>query len=88
VLPKELETAFSLRRTKEIELFPKVNTFLHSIGRNSIKSKRTYSSGLTLLQNFLKEKELQIKYEGCFTCETILQPLFEDRIYVYELFDI
>ena len=85
--PKDLETTLLLRRTKEIELFPKVNTFLHSIERNSIKSKRSYSSGLTLLQNFLKEKEQQIKYEGCFNCETILQPLFMNRINVYELFD-
>jgi integrase len=87
VPPKDLETTLLLRRTKEIELFPKVNTFLDSIGRNSIKSKRSYSSGLTLLQNFLKEKEQQIKYEGCYNCETILQPLFMNRINVYELFD-
>ena len=87
MLPKDLETALSLRRTKEIELFPKVNTFLHSIERNGIKSKRSYSSGLTLLQNFLKEKEQQIKYEGHYNCETILQPLFENKINVYELFD-
>src|ERR687896_394507 len=85
--PKDLETALSLRRTKEIELFPKVNTFLRSIERNSIKSKRSYSSGLTLLQNFLKAKEQQIKYEGYYNCETVLQPLFENRINVYELFD-
>jgi integrase len=87
VPPKDLETVLSLRRTKEIELFPKVNTFLQSIGRNSIRSRRSYSSGLTLLQNFLKTKEQQIKYEGCYNCETILQPLFENRINVYELFD-
>jgi hypothetical protein len=87
VPPKDLETTLSLRRTKEIELFPKVNTFLHSIERNSIRSKRSYSSGLTLLQNFLKEKEQQLKYEGYYNCETILQPLFGNRINVYELFD-
>lgn len=85
--PKDLESALLLRRTKEIELFPKVNTFLYSIERNSIKSKRSYSSGLTLLQNFLNAKEQQIKHEGCYNCETILQPLFENRISVYELFD-
>jgi integrase len=85
--PKDLETALSMRRRKEIELFPKVNTFLHSIERNSIRSKRSYSSGLTLLQNFLTEKEQQTKYEGYYNCETILQPLFGNRINVYELFD-
>jgi integrase len=87
VPPKDLETALLLKKTKEIELLPKVSTFLHSIGRNSIKSKRSYSSGLTLLQNFLKEKEQQIKYGSYYNCETILQPLFENRINIYELFD-
>ena len=84
---KDLESALSLRRTKEIELFPKVKIFLQSIERNSIRSKRSYSSGLTLLQNFLKAKEQQIRYEGCYNCETILQPLFENRTNIYELFD-
>ena len=54
--PKDLETTLLLRRTKEIELFPKVNTFLHSIERNSIKSKRSYSSGLTLFAKFFEGK--------------------------------
>jgi hypothetical protein len=71
VPPKDLETALSLRRTKEIELFPKVNTFLHSIARNSIKSKRSYSSGLTLLQNFLNKKEKSI----IMTTTRVILPL-------------
>src|SRR5918999_5258105 len=84
---KDLETALLLRRTKEIELFPKVNMFLQSIQRNSIRSKRSYSSGLTLLQNFLKAKEQQIKYKERYNCDTIIQPLLENRISIYELFD-
>jgi integrase len=35
----------------------------------------------------LKEKEQQIKYGGYYNCETILQPLFGNRINVYELFE-
>ena len=61
--PKDLETALSLRRTKEIEVYPLINTFLDSIERNSIRSKRSSSSGLTLLKNPLK-KEQHLKYEG------------------------
>lgn len=73
-----------LRRTKQIELLPKVKMFLDAISRNSIKSKRSYSSGITLLENFLNSNEQ--KYQGC-NCETILQPLSENRVNVYELFE-
>jgi integrase len=79
-----LDTALILRRTKQIELLPKVKVFLDSIARNSIKSKRSYSSGITLLQNFLKIN--QQSYQDC-DCETILQPLLENRMNVYELLD-
>ena len=64
-----LDTALILRRTKQIELLPKVKVFLDSIARNSIKSKRSYSSGITLLQNFLKMN--QQSYRAC-DCKTIL----------------
>jgi integrase len=82
----DLETTLLLKRTKQIELSPKVKVFLDAISRNSIKSKRSYSSGITLLQNFLNEKEQQLKYQGC-NCETILQPLSENKVSIYELFD-
>jgi integrase len=76
------------KRTNKIESFPKVKTFLDSIARNSIKSKRSYSSGLSLLQNFLNENEYQKKYADYnYNCETILQPLSENRMNVYELLD-
>jgi hypothetical protein len=82
----ELEAALLARRTKQIELLPKVKVFLDSIARNSIKSKKSYSSGLSLLQNFLGAKEQKQKYDSC-NCNTILQPLSENRINVYELLD-
>jgi integrase len=76
------------KRTNKIESFPKVKTFLDSIARNSIKSKRSYSSGLSLLQNFLNENDYQKKYANYnYNCETILQPLSENRMNVYELLD-
>ena len=34
----------------------------------------------------MNEKEQQLKYQGC-NCETILQPLSENKVSVYELFD-
>jgi integrase len=80
----DLELALSMRRTKQTELLPKVRAFLDSIARNSIKTKRSYSSGITLLQNFLTQNRQ--KYQG-YNCETILQPLLENKVNVYELFD-
>jgi hypothetical protein len=88
VSKSELEIALSARRAKhrQIVLLPKVKIFLDSIARNSIKSKNSYSSGIVLLQNFLNAEEQKQKYNGC-NCETILQPLLENRVNVYELLD-
>ena len=69
----ELEAALLTKRIKQIELLPKVKVFLDSIARNSIKSKKSYSSGLSLLQNFLSAEEQKQKYENR-NCNTILQP--------------
>jgi hypothetical protein len=85
-VPKtELEIALSARRTKQIDHLPKVKMFLDSIARNSIKSKRSYSFGLTLLQN-LNAEEQKLRYQG-YNCESILQPLLENKVNVYELLD-
>jgi hypothetical protein len=86
VVKTELEIALLSRKTRQIELLPKVKVFLEAISRNSIKSKRSYSSGITLLQNFLNEKEQKHRY-GDYNCETILLALSENKLNVYELFD-
>jgi integrase len=92
-LKLELETVSSLRRRQrqnQLESFPKVKVFLESIARNSIKSRRSYSSGLSLLQTFLNSKEVNQRYQGYkrdYNCETILQPLTENKVNVYELLD-
>ena len=84
----ELEIALLAKRTKykQIDLLPKVNIFLDSIGRNSIKSKKSYYSGLSLLQSFFNAQEQKQKYQDC-NCDTILQPLLENKINVNELLD-
>lgn len=88
MLRTELEIALSARRAKpkQIDLLTKVNIFLDSIARNSVGSKKAYSSGLILLQNFLNADEQKQRYQGC-NCDTILQPLLENKINVYELLD-
>ena len=91
----ELEAALFARKrkTNRIELLSKVKAFLDSIARNSIKSKRSYSSGLSLLQNFLNSEAYQQRYQNNYNhnsnynCETILEPLSENRINIYEFFD-
>jgi integrase len=82
----ELEIALSTRRTSQINLLPKVKVFLDSIARNSIKSKKSYSSGISLFQNFLNTEENKQKYQGC-NCDSILQSLLENKVNVYELLD-
>jgi integrase len=85
----ELEAALYERKNKtnKIGLLPKVKAFLDSIERNSIKSKRSYSSGLSLLQNFLDSETCQQRYNHNYNCETILEPLSENRVNIYEFFD-
>ena len=58
---------------------PKVKLFLESIERNSRRSRLAYSCGLLHLSNFISDK--YAKYD----CETILQPLSENKINIYEL---
>jgi integrase len=54
------------------------------MARNSIKSKKSYSSAMIHLQNFLNQN--QQKYLG-HDCETILQALLENKFSVYDLLD-
>lgn len=59
----------------------KTKTFLQSISRNSLKSKNAYKSGLEHLNKFLQTKYSQ------YNIESILEPLLQNKIDVYELLD-
>ncbi|PWU82146.1 MAG: hypothetical protein DLM72_03315 [Candidatus Nitrosopolaris wilkensis] len=72
--------------TIEVRHLSKVKAFLESIARNSLSSKMTYSSALNHFQNFLRQDQYQKKYQGC-NCETILQPLLQNKINIYEVCD-
>jgi len=72
--------------TNDVRLSPKVSAFLDSIARNSLSSKMSYCSAINHFQNYLCQNENKEKYLGC-NCETILQPLLENKINIYELFD-
>jgi integrase len=60
----------------------RVNTFLNSIGRNSKNSRRTYASGLGYFERFLNNN-----YHPNYNPDTIIQPLQDQQINVYELLD-
>ncbi|MFZ0513440.1 MAG: site-specific integrase, partial [Candidatus Nitrosopolaris sp.] len=61
--------------------FLKVRTFLSSMERNSLKSRYAYQHGLIHFQRFLSQK-----YPD-YNLETILKPLAENKINLYELLD-
>jgi integrase len=71
--------------TNDVRLLAKVEAFLDSIARNSLSSKKTYSSAINHFQNFLRQDQCQEKYQ-C-NCDAILRPLLENKINVYELCD-
>jgi integrase len=66
---------------------PKVQRFLDSISRNSMKSMRSYSSALTHFQNFLFQNQGRNGKYSKYSIETILKALSENKINIYELFD-
>jgi integrase len=60
---------------------PKIAVFLKSVERNSIGSRRAYSSGILHFSNFISQK-----YSN-YNSETILPALLKHKINVYELFE-
>ncbi|MGH9987887.1 MAG: tyrosine-type recombinase/integrase, partial [Nitrososphaeraceae archaeon] len=67
----------------EVESFPKVSSFLHSMGRNSISSGRAYLNGLVCFQNFL----LQDGRLKSYSVDSIILPLCSEEINIYQLLD-
>ena len=67
---------------KETSSQPKVQRFLESIARNSIKTKNVYKIGLSYFQTFLSEGN-----NLDFTLETLLDALYKNKINIYEVLD-
>jgi integrase len=70
-----------LTKNLQITDLPKVDSFLSSISRSSIKSKYAYQYGLTHLQKFIVQT-----YPSC-NLETILGPLSRNEINLYEMLE-
>ena len=64
----------------EIRSFPKVTSFLYSIGRNSVFSERAYLNGLVSLQYFL----LQDDDLKSYSVDSIIIPISVEEINIYE----
>ena len=76
-----LKASLNLNNDLEFASLPKVKLFLDSIGRNSLKSKTSYFTGLRHLHNYVTAN-----YPG-HDCESILEHLASNEINVYELLD-
>jgi integrase len=68
-------------KNNKITAFPKVNAFLTSMLRNSVRSKYAYQYGLTHFQKFIAEKYSK------YNLETIFEPLLKNEINLYEILD-
>jgi integrase len=71
----------TLTKNLQITDLPKVDAFLSSISRNSIKSKYAYQYGLTHLQKFI------VQTYPSYNLETILGPLSRNEINLYEMLE-
>jgi integrase len=65
---------------KETALLPRVKTFLESIQRNSIKTRKTYETGLAYLNDFLRKNYTR-------TIDDVVDSLLKSQTNVYELLD-
>ena len=70
-----------LTKSLQITDLPKVDAFLSSISRNSIKSKYAYQYGLAHLQKFI------VQTYPSYNLETILGPLSRNEINLYEMLE-
>jgi integrase len=78
--PSSLRSKISIRHN--LENLPKVRVFLESIGRNSLRTRKNYETGLVHLHDFLSTK-----YANDYSLETILIRLKDNRLDVYEMLD-
>lgn len=67
----------------EIESFPKVTSFLHSMGRNSTSSERAYLNGLVSFQYFLLQDDKLKSY----SVDNLILPLSGEEIDIYQVLD-
>jgi integrase len=74
-----LSSSLFLRR--DLESFPKVKVFLESIEKNSLRTRKTYETGLVHLQEFLNRK-----YDN-YSLENIVKEIKDNQIDIYELID-
>jgi integrase len=80
-LPASIQNLAARAVISELHL-PRVRTFLDSVGRNSIKTRKAYELGLKMLHRFL----IQSSYSN-YNIESIIEALQEGKVNPYELID-
>jgi integrase len=76
-----------IQKSNELSKLLIVKSFLDSIRHGSAKSMKSYASALMHLQNFLDKRYSSNNDNQGYNCETILKPLIENKINIYELFN-
>ena len=77
---KELLLTESIR--KEIDKYDKPRAFLDTIGKNSIRTRNNYGTGLVHLQRFLYNR-----FNGEHNVDSIIDLILSNQMNVYELLD-
>jgi integrase len=67
---------------KEIDKYPKSRALLNTIGKNSIRTRSNYWTGLVHLQRFLHHR-----FNREHNVDSIIDLILHDQINVYELLD-
>jgi site-specific recombinase XerD len=77
-----------IQKSNELSKLPTVKSFLDSIRHGSVKSMNSYASALVHFQNFLDKRYISNNNDNQgYNCETIIKPLIENKINIYELFN-
>lgn len=66
----------------QISKQPKVTSFMNVMGRNSLKTKKIYETGLVHFKDFLNDK-----YNGMHSLETIVEAISKNQVDPYALID-
>ena len=67
---------------QEIGKYPKTTAFLDTVGKNSLRTRSNYLTGLVHLQRFLNQ---QFGHE--YNVDSIIDSILHDQLNVYELLD-
>jgi hypothetical protein len=68
---------------QEIGNYPKTRAFLNTVGKNSLRTRSNYLTGLVHLQRFLNQQ-----FDHEYNVDSIIELILHDQVNVYELLDV